>query len=132
MSAGTGGSEADPASCWVGLSLHDFAGLTSSLDAEQTVAVLALCDCSPEPHEPGSDRVVPGKVLLSAEPGLGPNLRSNGGSPGTGCTTGVHHGVVPVPKESVLGNSDLSMQTHFHLQFQGCYLPIAPPRVRRT
>lgn len=87
MSAGTGGSEADPASCWVGLSLHEFAGLTSSLDAEQTVAVLALCDCSPESHEPGSDRVVPGKVLLSAEPGLGPNLRSNGGSPGTGCTT---------------------------------------------
>lgn len=72
MSAGTGGSEADPVSYWVGLSLHEFAGLTSSLDAEQTVAVLALCDCSPEPHEPGSDRVVPGKVLLLQSLGWDP------------------------------------------------------------
>lgn len=132
MSAGTGGSEADPASCWVGLSLHEFAGLTSSLDAEQTVAVLALCDCSPESHEPGSDRVVLARCCF-CRAWVGTQPQEQWRLPRHQLHhPGVHHGVVPVPKESVLGNSDLSMQTHFHLQFQGCYLPIAPPRVRRT
>lgn len=37
---------------------------------------------------------------------------------------GACHGVVPVPKESFLGNNGLSMQIHFYLQFHGCYLSI--------
>lgn len=109
----------------------------SSLDAEQRVAVLPLCDCSPEPHEPSSDRVVVGKVLLLQSLGWDMAARTQ---PQEQWRLprhqlhhpGVCHGVVPVPEESFLENGGLSMQSHSHLWFQGSYLPIAPPRVRRT
>lgn len=42
----------------------------SSLDAKQ-FPLLPLSDCSSEPHEPSSDRVVLGKVLLLQSLGFG-------------------------------------------------------------
>lgn len=43
----------------------------SSLYVEQRVALLPLSYCRSEPHEPSSDKVVLGKVLLLQSLGFG-------------------------------------------------------------